>query len=96
MDEIAERLVKVEGRASSNTHRLNGLESLAAAINKQGENLASMVTELKHTNENLTGLATRVGHLEKRPGALWDKLVGGIVGALASGVVVALLALILK
>ena len=96
MEDMAERVVKVEQRAASNTHRLDNLEKLADAINEQGQNIARMVTELIHTNKNLESLTERVGNLEKRPGALWDKLIGGIIGAIGTGLIAAIAASILK
>lgn len=96
MEHMEERLVKVEQRAASNGHRLDRLEDLANALHRQGEVIAKMVTELTHTNEALTSLTQRVGSLEKRPGALWDKLIGGLVGAAATGLAAAILAGIIR
>ena len=95
-EEMRERLVRVEARCKSNTHRLDKLEALADAIHEQGETLAKMLTELTHTNSSLKDLNDRVGNLETRPGKLWDKLWGAAVGAIGSGLMVALLTLILK
>lgn len=96
MEHMEERLVKVEQRAASNTHRLDRLEDLAQALHKQGEAITKMVTELTHTNEALASLTQRVGNLEKRPGALWDKLIGGIVGAVATGIAAAVIASMIR
>lgn len=96
MEHMEERLVKVEQRAASNTHRLDRLEDLAQALHKQGEAIARMVTELTHTTEALASLTQRVGSLEKRPGAMWDKLIGGLVGAAATGLAAAILASVIR
>lgn len=96
MENMERLLIETDQRCKSNAHRLDKLESLADAINAQGQSIARMVTELTHTNKTLTDLTARVGSLENRPGALWDKLIGGVIGAAASGLVVALLALIIK
>ena len=96
MENADERLVKVEARAQSNTHRIDKLEKMADAIHEQNEILAKMVVQLENNNNQIGELSKRVGVIENRPGALWDKLVGGVVGAIATGLVVALLAVIIK
>ena len=96
MEDIEKMLIETDQRCKSNTHRLDKLEDLADAIHIQGENIARMVTELSHTNKNLEDLSARVGSLEKKPVALWDKLIGGSIGACATGLAAAILASILR
>ena len=95
-EKYIEMLTDIDNRAKSNTHRLDRLEVLAEEIHAQGKTLAVMCTQLETQGKTLTTLTDRVSALEKRPGAMWDKLIGGIVGAIASGIVAAVLAIILK
>lgn len=94
--DIVKQLAALDQRGRSNTHRLDALERLAAEIHEQGKNIALMVAEMQHTNEHIDALGERVSGLEKRPGALWDKFIGGVVGAVATGLVAAVLAVVLK
>lgn len=101
--DVAVKLKEVEDRSKSNTHRLNKLEQLTNAIYEQNTNIASLVTELKHTNESIArherdidAHSARIRAIEHRPGKLWDKLLFGILGALATGIGAAVVALIIK
>lgn len=51
---------------------------------------------LKNQNEAIQNHSTRLEHLESRPGGLWEKVVNGIVAAIAGGLAAALLALVMK
>lgn len=94
--EIDERVRAVEERSKSNTHRIDAFEKLADEMHSMAKSIAVMAQQLSHNNEHLDSLSTRVGELEKRPGALWDKLIGGIVGAAATGLVGAIVALLIR
>uniref|UniRef100_A0AAU8B579 Uncharacterized protein n=1 Tax=Dulem virus 34 TaxID=3145752 RepID=A0AAU8B579_9CAUD len=96
-EEMAVRLVEVEQRSKSNTHRINELAGEIEAVNKLATAVEVMASEQKHQTEAITSLKQTVSALdgkvdtiEKKPGKRWDgivdKFMAGIVGALAAAV----------
>lgn len=96
-EEMAVRLVEVEQRSKSNTHRINELAGEIEAVNKLATAVEVMASEQKHQTEAINSLKQTVSALdgkvdtiEKKPGKRWDgivdKFVAGIVGALAAAV----------
>ena len=63
----AERIVKIEEREKSNSHRREKLESLAEAIYLQNENIARLVEKLEATNSALDAHEKRLPEIEKLP-----------------------------
>lgn len=82
-DEIIGRNTKDIDEISA---RVSGIEKLSIQI----DDMIKCQNALQETYES------RISALEKRPGNLWDKLIGGIIGALSGAVAAALLSLILK
>lgn len=93
---MAERIAKVEARASSNTHRINTLEKVNTLINEQNKNMAVVLEQLKQISTTQTDHTKRITALEHRPGNLWDKLILAIVGAVGAAIGGGIIALILK
>lgn len=71
--EIAERLIKVEARCASNTHRLDDMGEQTKMLNEISRNLAVMAQQQRSTAESLLTLTDRVAKLEERPVSAWDK-----------------------
>ena len=73
-EEMAVKLIEVEQRSKSNTHRINELAEEIDAVNR----LATAVEDLDKKGDAI----------ERKPGKRWDgivdKFIGGIVGALAA------------
>lgn len=87
MTEIsAERIVKVEEREKSNTHRIDRLETLAEAIHLQNENIARLVEKLEATNSALDAQEKRLSEMEKLPRWRENTVFSSAVTAAASAV----------
>lgn len=89
----AERIVKVEEREKSNSHRIERLEGLADAIYMQNENIARLVEKLEATNNALDAHEKRLSEIEKLPKMRQDAVFSSAVTALASAVAGALITL---
>jgi len=63
------------------SERTSATETAQAVIENKLDNLISVTSEIK------TSLKT----IENRPSTLWDKLIDGIIGALAGGIAAILL-----
>ena len=87
----AERIVKVEEREKSNTHRIDRLETLAEAIHLQNENIARLVEKLEATNSALDAQEKRLSEMEKLPRWRENTVFSSAVTAAASAVAGALI-----
>ncbi len=69
-------------------HRLSSAEkdikTLFGRTNKFSQEMASVTTKLDNMLVTLGELKESVNRLDKRPSQFWDKLVLGIIGALAA------------
>lgn len=92
------RVVKVEERAKSNSHRIDKLEGLAVEIRAQNENIARLCAELEFTNKQLSLHDTRLCEIEKQPRArlnsLWSAVITAFLGAAIGAVITAIASLI--
>lgn len=97
MAEIAsERLIKVEEREKSNTHRIDRLEKLTEAIHLQNENIARLVEKLEATNTTIEVQEKRLSEIEKQPRARQNAAFTAVITAIASAVFGALVTLMLS
>ncbi|MGN1095794.1 MAG: hypothetical protein ACI4QR_05355 [Eubacteriales bacterium] len=92
----AERITKVEQRAKSNTHRIDRLENLADAINRQNETAARLVEKLEAINASLALHEKRLSEMEKLPRTRLDAVFIGIVSAISSALITSVLTMILS
>jgi hypothetical protein len=90
----AERMVKVEEREKSNSHRIDKLEGLADAIYRQNENIARLVEKLEATNSALSAQEARLSEIEKLPRERGEAAISSAVTALASAVAGALVTML--
>lgn len=93
MDErdITERIIRIEERSKSNTHRLDKLEPIVDEIHAMSEAMVRLIEEVKHTNEGINGLKEkvqkiddRVDVIEKAPGEEWSNAKKTVVTAIIS------------
>ena len=97
--EFGERLSRVEARASSNSHRIEKLESISEAIYGQSENIAKLPVELKRTNDTMArnddkvrDHERRIADMERVPLHLMEKIRVAVISGGATAVVSAVIA----
>lgn len=73
--EVAGRLVAVEQRSKSNSHRLEALEKQTEAVNALATSVAVMAERVETTGEKVDGLCTDVQELKSEPGKRWKFVV---------------------
>jgi CHASE3 domain sensor protein len=92
---MAVKLAEVDSRSKSNTHRLDEMDGRVDTLQRLTTAVEVMASEQKHQTETMkeiktdvSALAQKVDTLEQKPGKRWegvvDKLIYGIVGALAA------------
>jgi phage I-like protein len=92
---MAVKLAEVDSRSKSNTHRLDEMDGRVDTLQRLTTAVEVMAKEQEHQTETMkeiktdvSALSQKVDTLEKKPGKRWDgvvdKLIYGIVGALAA------------
>ena len=82
-EEMTERLVQVEQRSKSNTHRLAAVEKNQEALNSIATSVAVMAEQQKNISDKVDTIDAKVDTLEAKPGKRWDGLVDKVLLVLA-------------
>lgn len=82
--------------AKSAHHRLDRLEGEVKDIHDLAAAMAATQQEISGVQADIQEIKQSVSELTKRPGAWWDKLIAAAIGAVATGLVGAALALIVR
>lgn len=82
-----ERIVALEERAKSNSHRLDQVEKGLLELRELTTTVATMATELKHTNQQVEEIRDDVKSLTAKPGKRWDTVIDIIIGAVVAAVI---------
>ena len=82
-EEMAERLVEVEQRSKSNTHRLDAVEKNQEALNSIATSVAVMAEQQKNISEKVDTIDDKVSTLEGKPGKRWESMVDKLLAAVA-------------
>ncbi len=90
-EEMTERLVEVEQRSKSNTHRLDAVEKNQEALNSIATSVAVMAEQQKNISDKVDTIDVKVDTLESKPGKRRESLVDKLLFA-AAGAVLAWLA----
>lgn len=104
-EEMAVKLVEVDARSRSNTHRLNDVEEKVDTLQRLTTAVEIMAMEQRHQTETMaeikedvTALGNKVDTIEKKPGKRWDgvvdKFLYGLAGVLAGALGAGLLYLL--
>ena len=73
-EEMTERLVEVEQRSKSNTHRLDAVEKNQEALNSIATSVAVMAEQQKNISDKVDTIDAKVDTLEGKPGKRWEEL----------------------
>lgn len=88
--EFAEKLVEIDQRSKSNTHRLEAVEKNQEALNQIATSVAVMAEQQKNISKKVDDIDNKVGAIESKPAKRWDsmvdKLIAALVGAFAAWV----------
>ena len=85
-EEMTERLVEVEQRSKSNTHRLDAVEKNQEALNSIATSVAVMAEQQKNISDKVDTIDAKVDTLEAKPGKRWESLVDKLLFAVAGAV----------
>lgn len=86
-DEIQAKIVEIEQRSKSNTHRINDLEEDNRALHTLATSVEVLATKQETIEANVSEIKDDVKSLKAIPGGKWEALVKTILTALAGGLV---------
>lgn len=66
-EEMIERLVEVEARSKSNTHRIDKLEPIVSEIHEMSVAMVTMTSEMKAMNNTIGEVKEKVNGMERKP-----------------------------
>ena len=91
-EEMTERLVEVEQRSKSNTHRLDEVERRQDNLDKLVTSVEVLATKQETVESDVKEIKSDVKTLADKPARRWDALVDKSMWALAAAVITYLLA----
>ena len=82
-----EKLVELEERAKSNSHRISDLEADNKALHQLATSVEVLATKQETIEENVNEIKTDVKSLKALPAGRWEAIVKGLITAVIAGLV---------
>lgn len=86
-DEIQAKIVEIEQRSKSNTHRINDLEEDNRALHQLATSVEVLATKQETIEANVSEIKDDVKSLKAIPGGKWEALVKATVTAIVGALV---------
>ena len=86
-DGIQAKIVEIDQRSKSNTHRIDDLEADNKALHQLATSVEVLATKQEAIEANVSEIRDDVKSLKAIPGGKWEALVKTILTALAGGLV---------
>ena len=93
--EYLDKIISIEARCKSNTHRIDKLEELTDTIQKLAITMNNTVNEIKYMREDVTSLDDRLGKIENEPVKRYNKYKDVIITSILTSLVGLLVGLII-
>ena len=87
MESWGEKLVELEERAKSNSHRISDLEADNKALHQLATSVEVLATKQETIEENVNEIKADVKSLKALPGSRWEAVVKGVITALIAGLI---------
>ena len=87
MEELNERILKLEERAKSNTHRIDDLEADNKALHQLATSVEVLATKQETIEANVTEIKDDVKSLKALPGSRWEAVLKAALTAVIAGLV---------
>lgn len=86
-DGIQAKIVEIEQRSKSNTHRIDDLEEDNRALHTLATSVEVLATKQETIESNVQEIKTDVKALKAVPGSKWEALVKAVVTAIVGALV---------
>lgn len=93
--DYVKKLVEVEARSKSNTHRIDKLEELTNTIQSLAITMNNTVNEIKFMRADVTSLDDRLGKIENEPIKRYNKFKDVIITSVLTSLVGLLVGLVI-
>lgn len=93
--EYIDKIISLEARSKSNTHRIDKLEELTNTIQNLAITMNDAVNEIKYMREDVTSLDDRLGKIESEPLKRYNKYKDVIITSILTSLVGLLVGLLL-
>lgn len=93
--DYVKKLVEIEARSKSNTHRIDKLEELTNTIQSLAITMNSTVNEIKYMREDVSTLDIRLGKIENEPIKRFNKYRDTIIASVLTSLVGLLVGIII-
>lgn len=87
MEELNERILKLEERAKSNTHRIDDLEADNKALHQLATSVEVLATKQETIEANVTEIKDDVKSLKALPASRWEAILKAALTAVIAGLV---------
>ena len=87
MESWGEKLVELEERAKSNSHRIDELEADNRALHQLATSVEVLATKQEAIEENVSEIKADVKSIKALPGIRWEAIVKGVITALIAGLI---------
>lgn len=86
-DGIQAKIVEIDQRSKSNTHRINDLEEDNRALHQLATSVEVLATKQEAIESNVQEIKTDVKALKAVPGSKWEALVKAVLTAIVGALV---------
>lgn len=86
-DGIQAKIVEIEARSKSNTHRIDDLEADNKALHQLATSVEVLATKQEAIESNVNEIKNDVKALKAIPGGKWETLVKAVVTAIVGALV---------
>ena len=87
MESWGEKLVELEERAQSNSHRISDLEADNKALHQLTASVQVLAAKQQAIEENVNEIKADVKSIKALPGIRWEAIVKGVITALIAGLI---------
>ena len=87
MEELNERILKLEERAKSNTHRIDDLEADNKALHELAASVSVLATKQEAVEENVQEIRRDVKELKMLPASRWEAVLKAALTAVIAGLI---------
>ena len=82
-----ERIVEVEQRCKSNTHRINTMEENQKVIQDMTASIRELAVEMKNMKEDQSEIFERLATIERKPADRLNTIITAIISAVSGAVI---------
>ena len=86
-DGIQAKIVEIDQRSKSNTHRINDLEEDNRALHQLATSVEVLATKQEAIEENVNEIKADVKSIKALPGSRWEAVVKGVITAILAGLI---------